>query len=280
MNNQKNALITGCSTGIGRRLALELHARGYKVWATARNPESLIDLETIGIVSALLDVNDQDQIDELAGRILSYDGRLDLLVNNAGYGSMGPLIETPVKELQQQFATNVISPMALAQAFAPAMIQKKAGTIVNIGSVSGVCVTPFSGTYCASKAAINTLSDCLRMELAPFGIRVMTVHPGAIQSDFARNANAALERVWSDSSLYKGIESAVRKRANASQKNPTSTEKFCRNLVDNIEDESSSSLVRLGNGSLALTLLGRFIPFVLREKILSSVFSLNKLKRG
>ncbi len=278
LNSKKNVLITGCSTGIGRGLALEYHKRGYKVWATARNLDSINDLQKLGIVTARLDVNSQQQIDEIANKILSEDGRLDVLVNNAGYGSMGPLVETSIEELQQQFSTNVFSAMALVQAFSPAMIDESSGAIINIGSVSGVCTTPFSGTYCASKAAMNSLSDCLRMELKPFGIRVFTVQPGAIQSDFARNANAALERVWSEHSFYKSIESFVRKRANASQERPTTAESFCRKLVNKVESQPISSVIRLGNGSWALTVLGQWFPTVLRESILSSVFGLNRLK--
>ncbi len=112
-----------------------------------------------------------------------------MLINNAGYGAMGPLLDGGTEAMQRQFETNVFSIVGVTQAFFPALRRSK-GLVVNIGSVSGVLVTPFAGAYCASKAAVHALSDALRMELAPFGIRVMEVQPGAIDTSFAKNAGA------------------------------------------------------------------------------------------
>ncbi len=275
---KRNVLITGCSSGIGRALALEFHRRGYAVWATARNIESIRDLTDHPIQVLALDVRNEQQVDEVVQHILARDGHIDILINNAGYGSMGPLIDMPGEELEHQFSTNVFAPMALIRKVAPHMCARKQGTIVNIGSVSGVLFTPFSGSYCASKAAFNALSDVLRMELKPFGVRVVTVQPGAVQSRFADNASRVLEQVFKPDSLYMPIEAKVRARANASQDNPTPVDHFCQNLVNKLESGRSLNIIRLANGSLAFPLLKALLPTAILEKVLSKMFGLNRLR--
>ncbi len=276
-NNKKNVLITGCSTGIGRALALEFHNRGYKVWATARSTDKLASLATKGIHTLQLDVTCAEDIKTTLQTITSEDGRLDYLINNAGYGAMGPLIEVTDEELKLQFETNVFAPINLSRAFLPLLKQKNSGTIVNIGSVSGVMATPFSGAYCASKAAINTLSDVLRMELKPLGIKVVTVQPGAIASHFGDNATASLNRLQ-PSSLYLPIEQAINDRAMASQKNPTSAEQFSKELVKRLESDRNLNIVRIGNGCRAFPALQTWLPTRLLERLLSKLFDLNKLR--
>ena len=274
----KNVLITGCSSGVGYALALEFNQRGYNVWATARKPESIAELKEKNIHVAQLDVTREDQIQQVVQKIQNEYGGIDILVNNAGYGGMGPVVETPDDELKRQFETNVFAPMSLVRAVASGMISRRTGTIINIGSISGVLVTPFSGSYCASKAALNALSDALRLELKPFGVNVITVQPGAIRSRFAENASAALDRVWRKDSIYQPIESEVRKRANASQDNPTEVECICSVLLDRIESDREQNVIRLGNGSRVFPFLKTFIPVRWLEKGLTRYFGLNRLK--
>lgn len=275
---ERNVLITGCSSGIGRTLALEFQQRGYRVWATARNPQSIQDLADQNVQVLVLDVTNESQIQDVLQHILTVDGHLDMLVNNAGYGSMGPLIDLSGEELESQFSTNVFAPMSLIRRVAPHMCARKEGTIVNIGSISGVLFTPFSGSYCASKAAFNALSDVLRMELEPFGVRVVTVQPGAVQSRFADNASQVLKQVMKPDSLYMPIEQSVRERANASQNNPTPADRFCRELVNKLESGKVLNIVRLAYGSLVFPLLKAFLPTVILEKVLVRMFGLNRLK--
>ncbi|WP_263079754.1 SDR family oxidoreductase [Endozoicomonas sp. Mp262] len=275
---KKNVLITGCSSGIGRSLADSFHNRGYRVWATARNKERINDLAAKGIQIAELDVTSEQQIEEVVRQIYDIDGHLDILVNNAGYGSMGPLLETSARELEKQFATNVFAPMSLIRLVGAAMCNRGQGTIVNIGSISGVFATPFSGSYCASKAALNTLSDVLRMELKPFGVRVITVQPGAVRSNFADNASKVVDRVMAKGSRYQTVEEGVRKRARASQDNPTETDFFCKQLIDRIESGKASNIIRIANGSKLFPLLKACLPVAILEKVLMKMFSLDKLK--
>ena len=275
---QKNVLITGCSSGVGYTLALEFNKRGYNVWATARKPDTIAGLRAKNIHIAQLDVTRKDQVQQIVNLIQDDYGGIDILVNNAGYGGMGPVVETPDDELKRQFETNVFAPMSLVRAVASGMIARKTGMIINIGSISGVLVTPFSGSYCASKAALNALSDALRLELKPFGIKVITVQPGAIRSRFAENASAALDRVWRHDSIYKSIEAEVRKRAGASQDNPTETGDFCRALVDRLESGREQNVIRLGNGCRAFPFLKTFIPLRWLEQGLARYFGLNRLE--
>lgn len=274
---QKNVLITGCSSGVGYALALEFKRRGYNVWATARKPDSIAELRGKNIYVEQLDVTRKEHIQQVIRQIEDKHGGIDILVNNAGYGGMGPVVETPDAELKRQFDTNVFAPMSMVREAATGMIARKSGMIVNIGSISGVLVTPFSGSYCASKAALNMLSDALRIELKPFGIKVITVQPGAIRSRFADNANKALARVWTDSSFYKPLEDQVRKRANASQDNPTKAEDFCQQLLDLLESGKELNIVRLANGSRAFPFLKTFVPTRLLERGLAYFFGLNRL---
>lgn len=170
-----NVLITGCSSGIGRALADAFKSAGFNVWASARRPEDVTALAAAGFNAVELDVNDSAALQRLAEQL----GELDVLVNNAGYGAMGPLLDGGTEAMQRQFETNVFALVGVTQALFPALRRSK-GLVVNIGSVSGVLVTPFAGAYCASKAAVHALSDALRMELAPFGIRVMEVQPAPL----------------------------------------------------------------------------------------------------
>ena len=208
------ALITGCSSGIGRALAEAFKAAGYSVWATARKPQDLTALEAAGFTAVALDVNDQPAVATLAERLEQEEGGLDVLVNNAGFGAMGPLLDGGAPALRKQFDTNVFALVDVTRACFP-LLRKRRGLVVNIGSVSGVLVTPFAGAYCASKAAVHALSDALRLELAPFGIGLMEVQPGAIASSFGASATREAENLISESSPWWPVREGIRARARA-----------------------------------------------------------------
>ncbi len=273
----KTVLITGCSTGIGRALSVSLHRHGFNVWATARNPDSIADLESSGIKTAALDVTDSKQVDALVDNILANDGRIDMLINNAGYGAMGAIVETPTAEIERQFTTNTFAPIALIQKVIPTMRQQGSGTLVNIGSVSGILTSPFSGVYCASKAALHTLSEALRIELAPFGIDVITVQPGAIQSSFGKTATRELEKILPENSLYQPIEETLRRRAGASQERPTTAEAFSEKLVSILLRERKPAIIRIGRGSFVMPFIRRWLPQSLLQRLLSRLFNLNQV---
>ncbi|MDH4869496.1 SDR family oxidoreductase [Pseudomonas sp. BN515] len=267
------ALITGCSSGIGRALADTFKAAGYSVWATARKPQDLAALEAAGFTAVALDVNDQPAVAALAARLEQEEGGLDVLVNNAGFGAMGPLLDGGVEALRKQFDTNVFALVDVTRACFP-LLRKRRGLVVNIGSVSGVLVTPFAGAYCASKAAVHALSDALRLELAPFGIDLMEVQPGAIASSFGASATREAENLIAEGSPWWPVREGIRARARASQDNPTPAEDFARTLLAAVQRKPRPSLVRIGNGSRALPLLARWIPRSLLDRVLKKRFGL------
>jgi short-subunit dehydrogenase len=270
-----SVLITGCSSGIGRALADVCKQAGYQVWATARKPADVAELAAAGFCAVQLDVNDGLGLGQLAERLKDELGGLDVLINNAGYGAMGPLLDGGVEAMRKQFETNVFSLIGVTRAMFPLLRQNK-GLVVNIGSISSLLHTPFAGTYCASKSAVDALSNALRMELAPFGIEVMQVQPGAIQSSFGANASQQAEQLIDEASPWWPIRDGIRARAMASQDNPTPATEFAAKLLRAIQAKPRARLVRIGNGSRSLPWLVRLVPTGLLQSIMKKRFGLNR----
>jgi NAD(P)-dependent dehydrogenase (short-subunit alcohol dehydrogenase family) len=207
-------LLTGCSSGIGRATALEAFARGHRVFATARNRNDLVELERPDRLTALaLDVTDRAAIRAAVQDVLARSGRIDALVNNAGYGQYGAVEDVTAAEWRNQFEVNFFGALELIQAVLPSMRQAGRGTIVNVSSVAGRLPIPFAAPYCSTKHALVALSDALRIEVAPFGIRVVLVEPGPIDTRFTERARAIvaplLARPGPYRSLYAGAERAM-----------------------------------------------------------------------
>ena len=241
-------VITGCSSGIGRALAREFKKQGYQTYATARRPESLDQLKTEGFQILQLDVTDQQSIQNAINVVIEREGRLDMLVNNAGFNVFGPVTEVPVDDFRRLFETNLMGALAVTQAVIPQMAQQNSGRIVNIGSIAGVVVSPFVGPYGASKAALHTLSDVLRVEVAPFGIEVILVQPGAVRSNISETGTMDLERFKSSQSRYAKVYDQIKKRAWLSQQSPMEAEDFAEQLVSAVTRKEAPLLIRLGGG--------------------------------
>ena len=269
-------LITGCGSGIGQALARAFHQQGFKVCATARRVETLQPLSDDGLLTRTLDVTDETAVVALLHELAQSGRQVGALVNNAGYGAMGPMLDVPTAEWQRQFDVNLFAPMALTRAVLPGMIQRRRGLVVNISSVSGVLTTPFAGPYCASKAAFNAASDALRMELAPLGVQVVTVQPGGIQSSFGSTASNALS--LSPDSPYQAIQASVLARANESQNQAMPADTFARLLVDQLKRSDCPPIVRLGEKSSLLPFLKQWLPTRLLDRVLSKKFGLDGLK--
>ena len=181
-------LITGCSTGLGRALAQAVLAKGDNAVVTARNTDSLQDLATEFPTTALavaLDVTEQSQVDEAVRQAEQHFGGVDVLVNNAGYGYRAAVEEGDDADVRALFDTNVFGPVAMIKAVLPGMRSRRSGAIVNISSIGARICPPGSGYYSATKAALEGISGSLQKELAPLGISVTAVEPGAFRTDFA-----------------------------------------------------------------------------------------------
>lgn len=180
----KTVLITGCSSGIGEATARRLADTGWDVWASARRPETLDGLVAAGCRAVPLDVTDETSMTSAVDTVLGESGRLDGLVNNAGYSQSGAVESLDVDAVRRQFETNVFGLLRLTQLVLPAMRKQRSGRIVNIGSMGGKITFPGGGAYHASKYAVEALSDALRYEVAGFGVRVVLVEPGLITTNF------------------------------------------------------------------------------------------------
>ncbi len=206
----KTILLTGATAGIGRHAALELARQGHHVIATGRREGALATLakEADGLAGPLdvlpMDVTDEASVRRAAERARSLtDGRgIDVLVNNAGYGQMGPLEEVTDAELRKQYDTNVFGLMNVTRAFLPQLRARGEGRIVNVGSIGGRVTFPLMGAYNSTKYAVESLSDALRVELAPFGIRVSLVEPGPIRTEFNDRAMETIDTSKLESSPY------------------------------------------------------------------------------
>lgn len=194
------ALITGCSSGIGRATALLLAQRGWRVFATARRLETVSDLASERITPLQLDVTDEASMATAVQQVLDAEGRIDALVNSAGYAQAGPLEQATGEEIRRQFETNTFGPLRLAQLILPMMRAQQGGRIVNVSSINGRVAIPFVGLYCASKFALEALSDALRLESRPFGVRTIVVEPGSTKTNFQEASTRSSRRFAADTS--------------------------------------------------------------------------------
>ncbi|MEU7883768.1 oxidoreductase [Microbispora bryophytorum] len=180
-------LITGCSAGFGRELTEAALAAGDRVMATARRPETLADLEATGgerVRTARLDVTDAASIDAAVAAALSAFGRIDVVVNNAGHGSVGAVEELDMADLRALMEVMFFGVVAVTKAVLPHLRRQRSGTIVQMSSMGGQLSMPGFGAYCAAKFALEGMSEALAAEVAPFGVRVLIVEPGAFRTEF------------------------------------------------------------------------------------------------
>src|SRR5215218_1322987 len=188
-----NVLITGCSTGIGRATAERLARTGMTVYATARRPETIADLEEAGCRTLALDVVDEESMRAAVVAVALAEGSVGALVNNAGYSQSGAVESVPLDEVRRQFETNVFGLLRMCQLVLPGMRREGGGRIVNISSMGGKLVFPGGGIYHATKFSVEALSDALRFEVRGFGIGVSIVEPGLIKTEFATAVGRSID---------------------------------------------------------------------------------------
>jgi len=206
-------LITGCSSGIGAATARRLVADGHTVYATARRPETLDDLAAAGARVLALDVTCEESAADAVKSIVAEHGRVGALVNNAGYGAYGAVEDVPIEAVRAQFETNVFGAARLTQLVLPSMREHGAGRIVMMSSMGGRLTFPFGGYYHASKHAVEALSDALRFEVKPFGVKVSVIEPGLITTRFGDTAAGTMSTATPNDSPYvesvKAVDTAM-----------------------------------------------------------------------
>jgi len=188
MPSSRAVLVTGCSSGIGHATALVLAKAGFPVWASARDVTGLGELEAAGCRVLELDVTDEQSRIAAVRQVEAEHGAVGVLVNNAGHGGGGPVEEFPLDIVRETFETNVFAVVRLCQLALPSMRARRSGLIVNIGSVAGLITLPAEFPYATTKCAVESLSDSLRLDAAPFGISVTLIEPGPVRTRFMDNA--------------------------------------------------------------------------------------------
>ncbi|KAL4787538.1 hypothetical protein BJX76DRAFT_318313 [Aspergillus varians] len=289
-DTRKSVLITGCAPGgIGNSLAREFHRHGLRVFATARDAKSLEDLAALGIETLSLTVDDEHSIQlcfaEIEKRV--GDRGLDFLVNNAGRNYTVPATEVNLSEVRNTFEVNFFAVVYICKTFVPLLIKAK-GTIVQIGSVAGVIPYVFGSIYNASKAALHSYSDTLRVELAPFGVNVTTVVTGGVQSRIART-----QRTLAPNSIYAPIDDQYARRVTHSQDGAMPHDAYARSVVTQVLYGSApwrwiwpwahgrKSWIWEGNKSWVIWLfMGGWAWTGLAQAAITRMFGLNRLKQA
>jgi len=210
-------LITGCSSGIGRATAERLARGGRTVYATARRPESIADLEAAGCKTLALDVTDEGSMQTAVRTVEEAEGAVGVLVNNAGYSQSGAVESVPLDEVRRQFETNVFGLTRMCQLVLPGMRRQHWGRIINISSMGANFTFPGGGFYHATKASVNAISDALRFEVKGFGVDVVTIEPGLIVTEFGETAAGS---VGPEDGPYAEFNKAVAKATAGVYKGP------------------------------------------------------------
>src|SRR6185295_17486863 len=236
MNRNKTALVTGCSSGIGYSTCLLLARNNFKVYGTVRNLskakkiQEVIDKEKIPLKIILLDVNDSESIQNAIRDILYDSRKIDVLINNAGYGMFGPIEDITTEDVKLQFETNFFGVIRLIKEIVPIMRKQGNGTIVNISSMVGRFGVPLNAAYVSSKFAIEGLSESISYELAEFGIKIIVIEPGVVQTNFFNNLK--INGLDTSSPYYELMKKRVSVLKIAMKNSPTSSSQVANTILD------------------------------------------------
>lgn len=279
MSDPKVVLITGCAKGgIGYEYCKAFAEQNCLVFASdiSKRMHDMLELQDSDKIQTLeLDVSSDDSVSSAVNSVISKHGRIDVLINNAGVGSTGPLAELPLEEVKKAYEINTLGQLRLIQHVVPHMIAQRYGNIVNIGSIVGRVPTPWAGSYCATKAAVHAMSHALRLELSPFNVNVTLVLPGAVRSNFGSNSTLKLGNY--DWKVYKEFKEAIEERARASQDGKSTDAKaFARHVAKKVlRSPRPPKLIVFGHLSGFFTLLS-WSPLWARDLFFSKRFKLNR----
>jgi NAD(P)-dependent dehydrogenase (short-subunit alcohol dehydrogenase family) len=256
----KTALVTGASSGIGEATVKGLISAGYTVYAGARRVDRMQPLAQAGARLLALDVTDETSATTAVQTVLRETGRMDVLVNNAGYGSYGALEDVPLDEARRQFEVNIFGIARLVQLVLPTMREQRSGRILNVSSIGGKFGQPFGGWYHATKFALEGLSDSLRMELYPFGIDVVVIQPGAITSEWNGIAREGLMKYSGNGAYRDGARAYARMMAIADQGPlPSPPGVVARTIVRAVQARKPRTRYAIGGGARTFLFLRRLL---------------------
>jgi NAD(P)-dependent dehydrogenase (short-subunit alcohol dehydrogenase family) len=260
-------LVTGASSGIGACCAEFLYERGYRVYGASRSASA-----PPGVIPVALDVTDDASVSRAIDVILAAEGRLDVLVNNAGFGIAGAVEDTSVEEALAQFEVNFFGALRVCRAVLPVLRRQRAGYIVNIGSIGGLIAIPYQGLYSASKFALEGLSESLRLEVRPFGIHVVLIEPGDHLTSFTRNRRAT--EASGPASVYHGpFERAIARMASDEQGGPA-PDGVARVVCKVINHRRPRLRYTVGPGAQRVAVwLKRMMPYAVIEQMMRSYYA-------
>ena len=248
------ALVTGCSSGIGLETAIALGREGHFTYATMRDVkksgslDKIVNDEGLPIKVLELDVDSEKSVDDAIAKIMEEKGRVDTLINNAGWGMWGAVEDVSIEEFKQQFETNFFSIIRLIQKVAPIMRKQKSGNIVNVSSVAGKIGFPVSPAYISSKFALEGLSECLRFELGPFGINIIIIEPGVIKTNFFDSMKMAKKS--NSDSVYNEITSKVVSGVKMMAEMGTEPKEVADTIIKSINEEKPLPRYIVGNDAM------------------------------
>ncbi len=276
-------LVTGATSGIGEAVVQMAAKQGAKLVLAARREgvlqtmEDILTKQGVEVLVVPTDMADPEQVKALAEKALAHFGQVDILINNAGFGQMGPVEQISGEAVQRQFDVNVFGLLGLTRALLPTMRERGQGRIINISSVAGQISMPLSGVYNATKHAVEALSDALRVEVAPFGIRVVVVEPGPVKTDFFRVAEDTAAQVADPSGPYAGLADTMENFKASATDLAWPVEKVAKIIVRAMTDPNPApryTAFQLGKAGLGLM---RLTPARVMDGFWSRTFGFNKL---
>jgi len=277
MADQKVAIVTGSSSGIGYETALVLARNGFRTYATMRNLEkanAISDVakrEKLSLHTIKLDVTDEKSVNEAIKTIKSDAGRIDVLVNNAGYGLTGSLEDLSMSEIKAQYETNVFGLIRVTQAVLPIMREQKSGIIVNISSIGGKMAIPLQSPYHGTKFAVEGLSESIAYELEPFGIKIVIIEPGAIKTNFDTGMIVAQKNQNPSSPYYKSMQK-LQSSINSVFKNGTPPTKVAEVILNAVTAPNPNLRYTAGDDAALLAQKRKELPDSEFQKLVLEFF--------
>ena len=268
----KVVLITGASSGIGYKTAQLLAQQGHKVYGAARRLDKIQNLEKNGVIPISLDITDEESVKKCVDTIVTAEGRIDVLINNAGYGAYGAVEDVSIEEARKQLDVNLFGLARLTQLVLPIMRSQRSGKIINTSSMGGRVATLFGAWYHASKYALEGFSDCLRMEVSKFGIDVVLIEPGGIKTDWGYIAADHLL----ETSKGGAYEELATKTAESIKKRYSSNmlskpELIAKTIVKAVQSKRPKTRYLIGFGAKPIVFLKTILPDRVYDKLMEKI---------
>lgn len=268
---KKVIIVTGASSGMGKDFALHLLKKGHTVYGLARRIDRMDDIVKAGGKAIEMDITNEEQIQKAVNQVLKEQGKVDVLINNAGYAIYGSVEEASIDVARRQFEVNLFGLASITQKIIPSMRQRKSGTIINISSMGGKMYTPFGAWYHATKHALEGWSDCLRLELTPFNINVVIIEPGGIKTEFTDVFIQNLEGDQENGPYADTLKKVVNSSREMAEKGNLSDPSVITNLIDKaVKSKKPKTRYVAGAYAKPLMFMRKYLSDRMFDKILLS----------